>query len=174
MYKVSVGDPGVCSCESPKCAGSKLMYNHVENFKPAGGCYYYAVGGGITAGDGHMCNTWRADYKSCAVFPGSTDGNCSRLYDLQCSMQGTATTITGKVDRNCTILPYEDCHAGDICAPHYNPTCHRRNILAKFPALGWAASGLVSASYHCVRSCVRAQAVESEIPVSLLGRARHR
>ena len=119
MYKVSLGDPGVCSCETPKCVGAQLPFKHAVPYRPGPGCYYYAVGGGITAiaGGHNLCHTWRADYKSCAVFPGSTDGNCSRLTDVKCSMTGTRATITGKVDRNCTKLPYEDCGTGDTCAP---------------------------------------------------------
>ena len=84
LYNITTGDPGTCQCESPKCgapgAGTRIMHGESKKFGPAGGCYYFALGGGIKAsGDGMICRTWRADRKGCNLDPGSTDGNCSRI-----------------------------------------------------------------------------------------------
>ena len=91
LYNITTGDPGTCQCESPKCgapgAGTRIMHGESKKFGPAGGCYYFALGGGIKAsGDGMICRTWRADSKGCNIYPGSTDGNCSRILTTPCSV----------------------------------------------------------------------------------------
>ena len=93
LYNITTGDPGTCQCESPKCgapgAGTRIMHGESKKFGPAGGCYYFALGGGIKAsGDGMICRTWRADSKGCNIYPGSTDGNCSRILTTPCSVAG--------------------------------------------------------------------------------------
>ena len=53
LYNITTGDPGTCQCESPKCgapgAGTRIMHGESKKFGPAGGCYYFALGGGIKA-----------------------------------------------------------------------------------------------------------------------------
>jgi hypothetical protein len=120
LFNVTTGAPGSCSCESPKCeegvGGMVVPYGETRAYGPAGGCNYYAIGGGITSKrDGYVCNTWRADYKSCAVYPGSTAGDCGRLITPTCTMAGTATTIKAGVDRKCNTLQWKSCNSTSIC-----------------------------------------------------------
>ena len=120
LYNITTGDPGTCQCESPKCgapgAGTRIMHGESKKFGPAGGCYYFALGGGIKAsGDGMICRTWRADSKGCNIYPGSTDGNCSRILTTPCSVAGGVVTLNATIDRACTTLPYKTCTDSDIC-----------------------------------------------------------
>ena len=127
LYITSTGDPGTCQCESPKCgapgAGTRLKHGDSKKFGPAGGCYYFAIGGGIKAsGDGMICRTWRADHKGCNVYPGSTDGNCSRILSVPCSVSGNSVTLNATVDRACTSLPYTESifrHEIAFCSARY-------------------------------------------------------
>lgn len=119
LYNVTLGAPGSCSCEQPRCEsgsrGTRLMNGGSLSYGPAGGCDYYAVGGGITSSsDGQVCNTWRADYKSCAVYPGSTSGDCARVV-ASCSRAGTTTTLHATIDRKCDTLPWKTCNDTSAC-----------------------------------------------------------
>merc|ERR1712113_537041 len=117
LFNITLGAPGSCSCEAPRCqSGDPLQPNEMRKYGPAPGCDYFAVGGGITStADGRVCNTFRADFKSCAVYPGSTDGACSRLIAPACSIIGTATTLHAAVDLDCDTEPWEDCTAKSKC-----------------------------------------------------------
>ena len=69
LYNITTGDPGTCQCESPKCgapgAGTRIMHGDSKKFGPAGGCYYFALGGGIKAsGDGARCRDAQRDDRS--------------------------------------------------------------------------------------------------------------
>ena len=112
LFRVTLGTPGSCSCEAPTCGGAQMFHGDSRAFHGGSGCTdYYNIGGGITAQqDGEICHTFRADYKSCAVYPGSVNGNCSRLVNASCVMSGTATTIVANVDRTCDTLPWRDCN----------------------------------------------------------------
>ena len=113
---VTVGSPGSCSCERPSCPNVALDVGQTLGFGPDSGCGYYAIGGGLVARDGHLCHTWRADFKSCNVYAGSTDGDCARLTATPtCTMSGTTATINATIDRKCDTFPWADCNATSVC-----------------------------------------------------------
>ena len=123
LFNVTLGAPGSCSCESPKCEqgpqGTLIRNGESRGYAAASGCDYFAVGGGITSkADGEICNTWRADYKSCAVYPGSTSGSCGRLVSPACTLAGTTTTLHATIDRKCDVLQWRDCNATSVCCGH--------------------------------------------------------
>ena len=129
FFNVTTGTPGTCTCESPACQGGgatghRLMKGDSQSFKAAPTCQYYAVGGGIVAKDGRTCHTWRADFNSCGVYDGHTDGECARISNATCHVIGTATTLLATVDSKCDALPYAQCQLGtskccgpNVCAP---------------------------------------------------------
>jgi len=122
LFNLTIGAPGSCSCQLPKaCDGHTL--NGTEQYHGDTGCDYYAIGGGISTirPDGALgtpCHTWRADYKSCDVYPGSTDGSCGRIISATCSFQpGTVptSTIHMELDMTCDTFHYENCDDSSKC-----------------------------------------------------------
>jgi hypothetical protein len=108
--QVTTGTPGTCTCEQPQCkgggaTGEKLPNGASKSFSAAATCDYYAVGGGIVAQDGRTCHTWRADYSTCGVYDGHTDGDCARISGATCHVSGTTTTLTAAIDTTCDTLP---------------------------------------------------------------------
>jgi len=114
LFNVTIGAPGSCDCMSHGCDGHTI--NGTEHYHGDQGCYYYAVGGGIIDGvHGTPCHTWRADYKSCDVYPGSTEGPCGRIVNASCTVDTTTTTITASIDMKCDTYNYEVCVASSLC-----------------------------------------------------------
>ena len=69
-FNVTMSGGAECMCEEPACAGNQLEFNDFATFRAKERCNSYAVGGSITThGDGTVCYTFRADYKSCVVYP---------------------------------------------------------------------------------------------------------
>uniref|UniRef100_A0A7S0Q996 Uncharacterized protein n=1 Tax=Coccolithus braarudii TaxID=221442 RepID=A0A7S0Q996_9EUKA len=120
FFNITVGTPGTCTCEAPACVsggaiGETLLKGQSKGFHAAANCYYYAVGGGIVAKDGRTCRTWRADFNSCAVYGGHTDGECSRISGEDCHVSGTASTLIATIDSTCDTIPYAQCTASSKC-----------------------------------------------------------
>ena len=119
ILNLTIGKPGSCSCQVPKdCDGHTLT--GTATYRGDVGCDYYAVGGGIstilpTGELGTPCHTWRADYKSCDVYPGSTDQECGRIVSATCTFKPGATpttTLHAVVDMTCDTYHYHDCKVG--------------------------------------------------------------
>ena len=138
LFNVTVDD---CLCENPRCASSDgaqtpLLEGETRVYRAghrAGSrCNYYRIGGSIRASnDGTVCYTFRADYKSCTLYPGEPfvssftssagAGACSRLNGATCTMRRsnvpagqwfeykTVTTLVASVDRDCNTLPWQPC-----------------------------------------------------------------
>lgn len=95
-FNVTMSGGAECMCEEPACAGNQLEFNDFATFRAKERCNSYAVGGSITThGDGTVCYTFRADYKSCVVYPSDayTSGfttagaaACSRLVGASCKL----------------------------------------------------------------------------------------
>ena len=119
ILNLTLGAPGSCSCQIPKsCNGHTIV--GPEEFHGDTGCDYYAIGGGIStrlpSGDlGTTCNTWRADFKSCDVYPGSTDRECGRIVSATCTFTNAVgiptVTLHAVVDMKCDSYHYENCQA---------------------------------------------------------------
>jgi len=120
FFNVTTGTPGTCTCELPQCKGGgatgfRLLKGQSQSFHAAPNCYYYAVGGGIVAKDGRTCRTWRADFNSCGVYGGHTDGECSRISGETCHTSGTTTTLVATIDSKCDTIPYAPCNSTSLC-----------------------------------------------------------
>ena len=152
LFNVTVGGPTMCMCESPACieGGAQLLGSDVQTFRARERCNSYSIGGTITSSeDGAVCYTFRADYKSCVVYPSDayTSGfttagaaACSRLIGASCTLSRSVApggqwkeypvlvTLTGSVDTVCNTLPWQSCdtEAGSVCcAGTAGWTCQR-------------------------------------------------
>ena len=122
LFNLTIGRPGSCSCQLPKACDGHTLHGK-ESYHADVGCDYYAIGGGISTvrDDGKLgttCGTWRADYKSCDVYPGSTDDACGRILAANCSFVPGAvptTIIHVTVDMTCDTFHYKDCNATSKC-----------------------------------------------------------
>ena len=58
---------------------------------------------------------WRADFKSCDVYPGSTDRECGRIVSATCTFTNAVgiptVTLHAVVDIKCDSYHYENCQA---------------------------------------------------------------
>ena len=120
FFRFSFGDPGHCVGEWPLCGDVGAIKRGVaQTFTLNAGANYLSVGGGVkTAKDGSVCHTWLSDDSFCAVYPGSTEGDCSRLSGANCTKLAASPikyALEVTVDRDCDTLPYEDCTATSRC-----------------------------------------------------------
>lgn len=136
LFSVTVDD---CLCANPECTTTSiLLENETQNYRAGARCNYYRIGGKISAkADGTLCYTFRADYKTCTVYPAdpflssftSSPGAsaCSRLNGATCTMgrstepagqwfeYKTNTTLRASVDRECDVLPWQPCTVDSQC-----------------------------------------------------------
>ena len=121
LFRFSFGAPGHCVGEQPKCGTvGVLNASKSQDFGLAPGSNYLSVGGGIKAWkDGSVCHTWLSDDTFCDVYPGSVEGECSRLSNATCTKTATSPityAVSALVDLQCDTLPYETCTQGkSVC-----------------------------------------------------------
>ena len=122
LFRFSFGAPGHCVGEQPRCGSvGVLNKSATQTFVLAPGANYLSVGGGVkTIRDGSVCHTWLSDDHFCSVYPGSVEGECSRLSNAACSKRGSTYVLSATIDRTCDTLPYEDCTAASRCCGQGN------------------------------------------------------
>ena len=145
LFSITLGNaPNTCMCQEPACdfyrTNGELRHGEVQDYgsNTTARCNFYSISGAITAvSGGTTCYTFRADYKSCTVYPADAflssfttspgAGECSRLNGASCTMRRsnelagqwydykTLTTLTASVDRTCDTLPWQPCTESSHC-----------------------------------------------------------